>query len=185
MNPPKLLLCAIALGCTVHTEAPAREERPLEPATAPILPKPAEIEAKPAAPEIKFKSNLDIPRPSTPPDPSKIPTPQITTPGEVEASHIMVAYTGTSRTSVIRSREEATERIQLLLDLARSEEQSFAALAIYSDEPGATSRGGALSLFRRGQMVKPFEDAAFALGVGQVSGVVETVFGFHIILRTK
>jgi peptidyl-prolyl cis-trans isomerase D len=58
----------------------------------------------------------------------------------------------------------------------------FAALATeYSQDPGSAREGGDLGMFGRGQMVPQFEEAAFALDVGEVSDVVETPFGLHII----
>lgn len=60
--------------------------------------------------------------------------------------------------------------------------RDFAELATaYSDDVGTASFGGDLGWFRRGQMVREFEDVAFAVPAGRVSRVVETVFGFHII----
>ncbi len=58
----------------------------------------------------------------------------------------------------------------------------FAELAKkYSEDTGSKDNGGLYENFPRGQMVKPFEDAAFSVPVGQISGIVETTYGYHII----
>jgi parvulin-like peptidyl-prolyl isomerase len=87
--------------------------------------------------------------------------------------------------SITRSRDEARTRANDVLRRARAGED-FAALARqYSDEPGASQSGGDLGTFGPGQMVPPFEQAAFALAVNAISDIVETPFGFHVIQRTR
>ena len=77
--------------------------------------------------------------------------------------------------------KESREKVEDILRRARAGED-FAALAReFSTTPAARTNGGDLGWFGRGVMVKPFEDAAFAFKAGEVSGVVETQFGFHII----
>ena len=60
----------------------------------------------------------------------------------------------------------------------------FAKLAAEHSQCPSGQKGGELGTFGRGQMVGPFEEAAFGMQVGQTSGVVETPFGYHIIQRT-
>lgn len=96
----------------------------------------------------------------------------------IRARHILIRSSPQDPES---QRDSARARAARLQARAAAGED-FAALARdFSEEPGAADRGGDLGFFRRGQMVGPFEEAAFALDVGQVSDVVETPFGFHVI----
>ena len=101
----------------------------------------------------------------------------------VRASHILLMYKGSMRSSASRSKAEAEQQIQEILGKLQSGE-SFAALAKAHSDCPSSAKGGDLGSFGRGQMVGPFEDAAFGLQVGHTSGVVETPFGYHIIQRT-
>jgi peptidyl-prolyl cis-trans isomerase C len=77
--------------------------------------------------------------------------------------------------------EEARRKAETILDRLRKGED-FAKLAQeFSDDPGSKSKGGDLGYFSRGKMTRAFEEAAFSLKPGQLSGVVQSDFGFHII----
>jgi peptidyl-prolyl cis-trans isomerase C len=100
----------------------------------------------------------------------------------VRASHILVRL---PEGATGPAKEEMRKKAEALLQRVRAKED-FAALAKQSSEdPGSARNGGDLGAFGRGQMVPPFEQAAFALKPGEVSGIVETPFGFHIIKVTE
>lgn len=107
-------------------------------------------------------------------------------PSSIGARHILVSFKGADRARVERTREEAEARAAEVLEAIRAEEADFAALAgEYSDDPGSRDVQGDLGVFERGTMAAEFDEAAFALPVGGISGIVETPFGFHIIQRTE
>lgn len=104
-------------------------------------------------------------------------------PNSVRASHILLMYQGSQRSSATRSKEEAQQQIQQIQGQLQ-QGTDFATLAREHSDCPSSSKGGDLGSFGRGQMVGPFEDAAFGMEVGQTSGVVETPFGYHLIQRT-
>ena len=78
-------------------------------------------------------------------------------------------------------KEAIRKKMEGILSRAKSGED-FAELAkAYSEDPGSKDNGGLYENFGRGRMVKPFEDAAFSLPIGEISDIVETSFGYHII----
>ena len=101
---------------------------------------------------------------------------------ERRASHILI---NASKDASADDRAKARAQAQALLEQVRKDPSSFAAVAKKSSQDsGTATNGGDLGFFGRGAMVKPFEDAAFALKKGEISDVVESDFGFHIIELT-
>ncbi len=101
---------------------------------------------------------------------------------ERRASHILIAV---AKDAPADARAKAKSKAQELLAAIKKDPQSFADLAKKnSQDPVSAAKGGDLDFFTRGAMVKPFEDAAYTLQKGQVSDVVESDFGFHIIKLT-
>jgi len=169
MRRPTLRTCVLLLpvvllaGCAALTSPPETE----------VEPKPAQLAAAPA--------------PSPSPKLREVPPPPPKEEEKIGASHILVAYkeARSAAPAITRTKDQARKRAEDALKKAKSG-KDFAALAKeYSDDPGSGPKGGDLGTFPRTMMVKPFGDAAFALKPGEISGIVETDFGFHVIKRTQ
>jgi len=108
-------------------------------------------------------------------------------PDAIIAQHILVAYKAAKRApkGVTRSKADAKARASEALAKIRSGTTFEDAVTQYSDDAGSADRMGSVGKFRRDAMDPAFSAAAFALRVGQVSDLVETPFGFHIIKRTQ
>ena len=99
-------------------------------------------------------------------------------PEQAHARHILISV---PENATAKEKAEAKARAEMVLSQLKHG-ADFAKLAgQYSDDPGSKRNGGDLGWFSRGQMVKPFEDAAFKLKPGQISDLVESRFGYHII----
>ncbi len=98
------------------------------------------------------------------------------------ASHILITA---AKDAPAAERDKARARAQDLLMQLRQRPKAFTELARKnSEDPGSASKGGDLDFFARGAMVKPFEDAVFGMKEGDISDLVESDFGFHIIALT-
>lgn len=105
-------------------------------------------------------------------NPDKFQVPEM-----IRARHILLkAHPNANDETKAGVRERMNAIVAQLADGA-----DFAALATKYSEDSTAAEGGDLGFFPRGQMVAPFDDAAFALEVGEVSGIVETVYGLHLI----
>ncbi len=113
------------------------------------------------------------------PDPATGPT-------RIGAKHILISYAGASHAlpGATRTEAEALKLAQQIVAKAKAPDADWNALAAqYTEEPGGKERSGDLGTFGHGQMVPAFDHAAFALKVGEVSGAVQSPFGFHVIKR--
>ena len=110
-------------------------------------------------------------------------------PSQVQASHLLVKHRDSRRPSswreenITRSKEEALDILAGYRRQIVNKEASFEELAGKFSDCSSAKKGGDLGMFGKGQMQKPFEDATFALNVGDISGLVDTDSGIHIILR--
>lgn len=100
-------------------------------------------------------------------------------PEERRASHVLISSDGDA------GKEKAKAKAEEVLKDIQKNPSRFAELAKqHSQDPGSAQKGGDLGYFGRGMMVKPFEDAVFQQKEGEISGLVESDFGYHIIKVT-
>jgi peptidyl-prolyl cis-trans isomerase C len=92
---------------------------------------------------------------------------------KIRASHILV-----------KKHSQAVDLLNKIKSAGNNKDKLFKKLAKEHSQCPSGKKGGDLGSFGRGQMVKPFEKTAFALGKGEISDVVKPQFGYHIIMRT-
>jgi len=141
--------------------------------------------APPPEPEPSAAPAEAAPAPTPAPTPAPAPT---AAEDQIGTAHLLVQYKGSERADkgVTRSKEEARKLANEALAKAKKGQDFAALVGQYSDEPGAKSRGGALPKFGRSSAFdQTFKDAAFKLKPGELSPVVETKFGFHVIKRIE
>ncbi|KAL2552685.1 Peptidyl-prolyl cis-trans isomerase Pin1 [Forsythia ovata] len=113
---------------------------------------------------------------------------------KVRASHILIKHQGSRRKASWKdpegrvisatTRDDAVSQLKdLRVDIV-SGKASFSDVASRYSDCSSAKRGGDLGSFGRGQMQKPFEEATYALKVGEISDIVDTDSGVHIITRT-
>lgn len=99
-----------------------------------------------------------------------------------QASHILIGF---SSTASAEEKAAAKQKAESILKQVKENPKNFEKLAIeFSQDTGSAGKGGDLGSFGRGAMVKPFENAAFSMKVGDISDLVESEFGYHIIKLT-
>lgn len=108
-------------------------------------------------------------------------------PPKITVKHILIKYAGAKNPveSVTRTREEACMRAVEARDKIVAGTDFDDVVKEFSDEPGAATRNGSIGSVERKDLAKPFADAAFELSLNQMSDIVETESGFHLIMRTE
>lgn len=113
--------------------------------------------------------------------------PVVELPDEISASHILISYKGADRadSKITRSKQAARKEAERIRGLITNGGKDFADMAKKHSDGPSGPKGGDLGSFKFEVMAQPFSEAAFDLNIDEVSEVVETGFGFHIIKRTQ
>jgi len=113
-------------------------------------------------------------------------------PDKVRAAHILVKFDGSRNPVSRRTQEKVTrtrdEAIAQLLEIQKqldADPSKFEEIANNLSDCSSFKRGGDLGPFKRNQMQKPFEDATYALAINEISGIIQTESGMHIVKRLQ
>lgn len=174
-----MLACGALAACGSPQFAPKDETGPIATATPSAIASATAAPTASAAPQPSGSAEPPAPAPA----PSAAKAPKKT----IVARHVLIQWMGckAADTKIVRTKEQARTVAQDVLRRLKAGEDFSRVVLDYSDEPGAGRRGGSLPPFGRGAMDKSFEEAAFALAPGELSGIVETQFGFHVIQRLE
>ncbi|MBN1652473.1 MAG: peptidylprolyl isomerase [Deltaproteobacteria bacterium] len=106
---------------------------------------------------------------------------------KARARHVLIRYREAKNATkeITRSREEAEKLAEEIYRKVKGKEAEFADVARLYSEDSSAKRGGDIGAAARGQLALPFEEALFSMSPGEIRGVVETEYGFHIIQRLK
>jgi parvulin-like peptidyl-prolyl isomerase len=172
----KLARSLVAVACTALLLVVAGCGRAASGSPSPVAPASSASSAQPGSPAEQCLAIAGAKHERKPSEPEKI-----------TAAHVLIKYAGAKKApeTVTRTREEACLRAQEAHASLEHGAPFSDVVKKYSEEPGAASREGSLGQIERSNVVPPFADAAFELAPGEVSQVVETPFGFHVILRTE
>jgi len=168
-----LVASMMAVGCGGSPPPDAADPAPASSAQAAAEPEPEPAGSSPGEKCLEV-ANADIPEP-------------IAIPTDITVSQILVKHReATQAEGSERSREEACLRAQEALSALKEGESFEDVVAKFSESKGAETTGGLIGKVKPGELGDPkLNEAAFALSVNQVSNVVESSFGFHIVLRTR
>lgn len=170
MGPMRSLSACALLVLLVSLVSCDEKKSGSQPTSAPSASAPVS-----AAPVVMSSSPPSAATPAAPPE-------------QIAAQHVLVAWKGAKNapSSITRSKADAKKRADEVATKAKASGSDFSALvAEYTDDEATKGRQGSLGKFAKSKMTPAFADAAFALGVDQVSDPVETPFGYHVIKRNQ
>ncbi len=166
------VLLILASGCLSCEEPPERAMAPTAPASV--------------QPDRTSGAARNNPVPQTPAE-AQTAENVAEPPERVAAQHILIAYRGAKNapSGTRRSKDEAMALAREVRAKATAGAPFTDLVSEFSEDPASKQRLGSVGVFTRDKMVKPFSDAAFGLRVNEVSEIVETEFGFHLIKRNQ